>query len=231
MAQSDYAHPELLASTEWLAQHLNDPKVKILDARSAGDYAEGHIPGAIVLPNGTFRGAGGSDLCTAQGFAETAGSLGITPSDTVVCYDAAGPQGGRAWWVFAHFGHPDVHFLNGGWRRWQGSGQPVSTDPATPAATIYALEHPEDLYCSLDEAVESVGKDDVLFWDVRSAGEFEGTEARGNPEDRLGRLPRAVHLEWNELVDLDTGLFKPADEMRRILTAKGITPDANVVTY
>ena len=54
---------------------------------------------------------------------------------------------------------------------------------------------------------------------------------RGNPEDRLGHLPHAVHLEWNELVDGETGLFKPADEMRRILTAKGITPDANVVTY
>lgn len=231
MAQSDYAHPELLASAEWLAQHLTDPSVKIVDARPANDYGEGHIPGARLLPILAFRGPLGTDVCSGEDFAATAGALGIRAGDTVVCYDATGPQGGRAWWAFAHFGHADARYLNGGWRHWQAAGHPVATAATEPQPAAYRLVSPGDLHCSLDQAVESVSEGDVLFWDVRTAGEFAGTDARGNPEDRLGHLPRAVHLEWNELVEADTGLFKPADEMRRILAAKGITPDANVVTY
>ena len=112
MAEFDYPNGDLLVSAVWLAQHLHDSHVTIIDARSAQDYAAGHIPGAVFLPNGAFRSTRGvPDACTPEEFAATAGRLGVHSTDTVVCYDGTG--GARTWWVFARFGHQDVRFLNG----------------------------------------------------------------------------------------------------------------------
>jgi thiosulfate/3-mercaptopyruvate sulfurtransferase len=101
-----------------------------------------------------------------------------------------------------------------------------------PHPTTYQLGTVQDhLECSLAQAEAHVRDNDVLFWDVRSAGEYAGTDPRSNPPARAGHIPRAVNLEWTELVDPATGLFKSADEMRRLLDAKGITPDKEIVSY
>ncbi len=233
MTDATYPHAELLASTSWLAEHLDEPQLKILDARGEGEYAEGHVPGALLLPPGAFRATSGvADVCSSEEFAETAGALGISADDLVVCYDAAGPAGARAWWAFARFGHRNVKFLNGGIRQWSSDGRPLSTDATSPEPMTYTLGAPvEDLVCSLPQAVSAVSEDAVLFWDVRSADEFSGASPRSNPPDRAGHIPGAVHLEWSELVNAETGLFKPAAEMERTLAAKGITPESEVVTY
>ncbi len=83
----------------------------------------------------------------------------------------------------------------------------------------------------MDQAKASVADDGVVFWDVRSRGEFEGTTAGWNPPPRLGHLPGAIHLEYTELFDADNGTLKPAAELTTLLGAKGITPEAAVVTY
>src|SRR4030095_4093404 len=127
MAEFNYPNSDLLVSAAWLAQHLHDPNMKIIDARSAQDYTTGHVPGVVLLPNGAFRSTRGvPDACTPEEFAVTAGALGVRATDTVVCYDGTG--GGRTWWVFARFGHQDVRFLNGGFRQWTASGHPTSTE-------------------------------------------------------------------------------------------------------
>jgi len=88
MAEFVYPNGDLLVSAAWLAQHLHDPHVKIIDARSAQDYAAGHIPGAVLLPNGAFRSTHGvPDAGTPEEFTATAGLLGVHANDTVVCYD------------------------------------------------------------------------------------------------------------------------------------------------
>ena len=104
MAEFNYPNGDLLVSASWLAQHLHDPNMKIVDARSAQDYAAGHIPGAVLLPNGAFRSTHGvPDACTPEEFAVTAGALGHAPggcsrgSDTGMCASsiaasASGPQ-------------------------------------------------------------------------------------------------------------------------------------------
>ena len=131
MAEFDYPNGDLLVSAAWLAQHLHEPNVKIIDARSAQDYSAGHIPGAVLLPNGAFRSTRGvPDACTPEEFAATAGALGVRASDTVVCYDGTG--GARTWWVFARFGHQDARFLNGGFRQWTAGGHPTSTEAVQP---------------------------------------------------------------------------------------------------
>lgn len=231
MAEFDYPNSELLVSAAWLDQHRTDSQVKIIDARSAKDYAEGHIPGAVLLPNGAFRSTHGvPDACTPEEFAATAGALGVQTTDTVVCYDGTG--GARTWWVFARFGHQDVRFLNGGFRQWAAGGHPTSPEATQPSSVVYQLGAVQDhLACSLAQAEAHVQENDVLFWDVRSAGEYAGTDPRSNPPERAGHIPRAVNLEWTELVEPATGLFKPAEEMRRLLDAKGLTPDKEIVSY
>ena len=231
MAEFDYPNGDLLVSAAWLAQHLNDPHVKIIDARSAKDYGEGHVPGALLLPNGAFRSTSGvPDACTPEEFAATAGTLGVHATDTVVCYDGTG--GARTWWVFARFGHRDARFLNGGFRQWTAGGHTTSTEAVQPQPAAYQLGQVQDhLACSLAQAEAHVRENDVLFWDVRSAGEYAGTDARSNAPARAGHIPRAVNLEWTELVDASTGLFKPADAMRQLLAVKGITPDKEIVSY
>ena len=227
-----YAHPELLASSAWLAEHLSDPGLKVIDARGAREYEAGHIPGAIVLPSPAFKAAGSLETCSAEEFAHAAGALGIRSSDTVVCYDSSGPTAARAWWAFTRFGHPAVRFLHGGMRQWQASGHSLVTEPTSYEPTVYELgESHDEVACALPQAVASLGKADVLFWDVRSAGEYSGEDGRNNPPDRVGHIPGAVHLEWSDLTDPATGFFKPAEEMRRLLEAKGITTEKEVLAY
>ncbi len=231
MPDNDYPNGDLLVSAAWLAQHHGDPAVKVIDGRSAADYAAGHVPGARLLPNGAFRATSGvPDTCTAEEFASQAGTLGIVAGDTVVCYD--GVTGARTWWAFSRFGHQNVRFLNGSFRTYQATGGPVSTDAVMPAPTAYALGQVQDhMACSLPQAVGWASTDDVLFWDVRSEGEYTGADPRNNPAHRAGHLPKAVHLEWTDLTDTATGMFKPAAEMRALLANKGITPEKEVVAY
>jgi thiosulfate/3-mercaptopyruvate sulfurtransferase len=103
---------------------------------------------------------------------------------------------------------------------------------AQPQPATYQLGTVQDhLACSLAQAEAHVQANDVLFWDVRSPGEYTGTDARSNAPARAGHIPRAVNLEWTELVDPATGLLKSAAEMRQLLNAKGITPDKEIVSY
>ena len=224
-----YPHPEYIETHEWLVQHLSDPHVKVIDARSAEDYAAGHIPGAILAPSPLFKGQDG-ETCSAEEFAEAAGKMGIRSADVVISYEPAGAGAGRVWWAFQRFGHPTVRYLPGGLKAWTAAGHPVSTEATKPTAVKYELQQPhDDMACSLRQARSSVGRRGVLFWDTRSEAEYTGAEGRGNP--RVGHLPRAVHLEWSDLTDPATGMFKPEAEMREILESKGITPEMEVVTY
>ncbi len=227
-----YPHPELLETPTWLADHLRDAGMKVLDGRPAADFATGHIPGAISLPGPNFKAQGSLETCSEEEFAATAGMLGISATDTVICCDATGPTAARLWWAFTRFGHHAVRYLHGGLPAWQAAGLPLETTTRAYPPTLYELGEPLDhLACALPEAIAKLDDDAVVFWDTRSAEEFSGERTQNNPPDQVGHLPRAVHLEWNELTDPATGLFRPAAEMRRVLESKGITPEKEVVAY
>ncbi len=227
-----YAHPELLAETGWLAGRLSDPTVRVVDARSDTDYARGHIPGAVHLDGYTFGGLRtGSEMPDPEAFAHLVGALGIDEHTRVVVYDAGGPPtAGIVVWALLYYGHPDTRLLDGGLKKWTAEGQPLSNDAPAHEPRAFAARVAGGIYCSLDQAKASVD-DGVVFWDVRSAGEFDGTMKGWNAPPRLGHLPGAIHLEWAELFDSDNGTLKPAAELTTLLEAKGITPQATVVTY
>ena len=228
-----YAHPELLAETGWLAGRLSDPTLRVVDTRSDKDYARGHIPGAVHLDGYTLGGLRtGSGMPEPEAFAHRVEALGIDEHTRVVVYDAGGPPtAGMVGWAFLYYGHPDTCLLDGGLTKWTAEGLPLSDDAPVHQPRAFAARMEEGVYCSLEQAKASVHDDAVVFWDVRSVGEFEGTTKGWNAPTRLGHLPGAIHLDWAELFDSDNATLKPAAELTTLLGARGITPEATVVAY
>ena len=231
VSERGYQHPELLAETDWLAAHLSDPTVRVLDVRSEDDYAAGHIPGALHLGFNFGGLRTGPGMPEPAVFAELAGGFGIDESVTVVLYDDRGPTAGQAAWAFRYYGHAATRFLDGGLTKWLAESRPLSTDVPTVEPRTFTPHLDESTYCDLDQAKAAIDDPGIVVWDTRTREEFEGTLARGNPEDRLGHLPGSIHLDWVELLDADTKTVKPAAELTPLLAAHGITPESVVAAY
>jgi len=212
---------------------LDDPNVRIVDARPPQQYAVGHIPGAVNLSGfGGIPRADNGDMAGPDDFARLVGSLGIGNDVTVVVYDAPSQMMGMVAWAFLYYGHQDVRLLDGGFEKWTREGRPVSTQAASYPQTIFSANPVEAIYCSLSQAKSSHGRPQTVFWDTRSQAEYHGTAAAfGAAPPRLGRIPGAIHLEWIDLFDTATKTLKSAAELRVLLEAKGITPDCKIDTY
>ncbi len=227
-----YARPELLAETDWLADYLNDPKLRSIDARPPNQYAENHIPGAVNLSGfGGIPRAGNEDMASPEEFAAVAGNLGISNDMTVVVYDAPSQMMGMVAWAFLYYGHTDLRILDGGLTKWSSEQRPLSTDVPEYPPTTFVSKPQEATYCSLDQVRSAVSNPDTVFWDTRTLEEFQGTKAGFGPPVRMGRIPGAVHLDWVELFDEDTRTLKPANELTALLASRGITPEHEINTY
>ena len=226
-----YAHPELLADSAWLAEHLNDPKVRIVDVRPADQYAAGHIPGAVNLATaGNIPREPNGDMGAPEAFAGLAAKLGISHGMTVVAYE--GTQAGLLVWALRFFGHDDARYLDGGAMKWTAEERAQSMQAHSyPLGTFTAKPIPAQ-YCSLSQAKAAAGDGSVVFWDVRSPEEYSGARPMGNlPAERSGHIPNAVNLDWNDLFDPITKTMKSATECRSMLVARGVKPEAEIVTY
>jgi thiosulfate/3-mercaptopyruvate sulfurtransferase len=229
-----YASPELLVETGWLAEHLHDPGLRIVDADTPQSYARAHIPGAVGHEgeNINLKTAPGEVfLMGPEQFAETAGRMGIGDETTVVAYDShMGLQSARLWWSLNYYGHTKVRLLNGGWHKWIAEGRPVSMAKTGPEPARFTPRMNEAIStdCALLQSV--IGRHDVAILDVRNRDEYTGENGRGN--QRRGHLPGAVHIEWTDFVtDHDHKVFKPASELREMLAVQGVTPDKKVFVY
>jgi len=233
VSERGYARPELLADTEWLAGQLDNPRVRVVDARGAEQYAAGHIVGALHLDGfGGIPRAANNDMAPPDDFAGVVGALGIGNEHTVVVYDTPSQRMGMVAWAFLYYGHQDVRILDGGITRWLAEGRPLTTTVPAVARNTYVARPVEALYCSLEQAKAAVDRDDFVFWDTRSREEYEGSASAGyGTISRLGHLPGAAHLEWTELLDPETRTLRPAAELRQMLTGCGITPDKQVAGY
>lgn len=233
LEQRGYAHPELLADTGWLAAHLADPRVRIVDARAPQQYDAAHIPGAVNLDGfgSDIPRAANADMADPREFERIASRLGIDNDMTVVVYDAPSQRMGMVAWTFIYYGHRDVRILDGGFDRWSAEGRPVSTDVQDYPSAGYVAKPVADVYCSLADAKAGQDRPDFVFWDTRTPEEFEGTTSGFERLPRMGRIPGAVHLEWTELLDPEEKTLKPASELRQLLESRGITPDKEVASY
>lgn len=228
-----YEHPELLAETDWLVENLNNPSIRIIDARPAQQYEAGHIPGAVSLSRfGGIPRAENGDMAEPDDFARMASRLGVGDDTMVVVYDAPSQTMGMVAWSFLYYRHAGTRLLDGGFAKWSAERRPVSVEPSTYPPAAFHARPVDELYCSLASAKASHGQAKTVFWDTRSQAEYEGTaSAGGGALARPGHIPGAVHLEWTELLDPASKTFKPAGELRQLLAARGITPESEVNSY
>jgi thiosulfate/3-mercaptopyruvate sulfurtransferase len=232
MANEGYARPELLVDAAWVDAHKNDPNVVIVDCEVDAAYARGHIPGAVLVPDNYEKDpdSGRLFLMNPEQFKAMCEGLGIGDETLVIAYDhSRSLTAARLWWALNTYGHTNVKILNGGWRAWIANGGAVGFGRAEIKSVTFTPKYDDSKLVKVDELKEACEVGGSVIWDVRSDGEWDGSMSRGNK--RVGHVPGAVHVEWFNLMDSDTNEFKPAAEIRRILTEHGITPDKNVYTY
>jgi thiosulfate/3-mercaptopyruvate sulfurtransferase len=233
-----YARPELLAEPDWLAQHLEDPNVRIIDCATLEAYRRAHIPGAVQLPVHYYikgQDPEGSDhgvfVMSPTEFEGLMSKLGVSNDTTVVTYDDNNALvAARLWWVLKYYGHTNAKVLNGGWHRWLTENRPVTFHASrVPQATFKATPN-EDLYASLDYLKEHHADPGCQVLDARTDGEWEGTNDRGNK--RAGRVPGAKHLEWLKFVSSDDSRkFLSAEEIQALLDGAGFAREKPTITY
>lgn len=225
----EYAHPDMLADTDWLFAHLDDPTIRIVDTEPREVYRRAHIRGAVGYSGSQYLKDQGVVLGPDQ-FAALMADLGVSDDTLIVAYDAAsGLFATRLWWALNYYGHPHVKVLNGGWDTWFAEGRPISNTPVQPSKGSFTPRIQEEWIARADYVRESIGRADRVLLDVRSDSEWTGANAMGTK--RGGRIPGAVHLEWNDTVDSTTKQFKPAAMLREMFQQRGVTPDKAVTTY
>lgn len=232
-----------LVSTQWLAEHMRDRNVKILDATfklpgvtplPKEDYERAHIPGAHFFDVDAVADHA-SELPhmfpDAEQFGRDVGALGISNADTVVLYDSgswvAAP---RAWWMFLAFGHDKVHVLDGGLKKWMAEGHPVQGGNNLPVPAAFKASFDARRVRSLEQMKANLASRAEQVVDARAADRFEGRAAEPRPGLRGGHIPGSRNLPYNGLIDSATGMMKPLDELRAAFSAAGVDLQKPVVT-
>ena len=231
---ADYPRTDLLVETEWLAEHLTDPNLRVIEmAQDGSDFEAGHIPGAALSPTWQVKGSERTRLVAPPDEAKAwFESVGIGDDTLVVGYDRFHSRdASRLWWVLSYYGHTNVRVLNGGWTKWTAEGRDVETGPsaATGGDVTFTPQPPDhSIESDVDKLKAAIGADDAVIWDVRTEDEYTGANSRGNA--RVGHVPGAVFLEWVNLVAEDD-TFKSAAEIEEIARGLGITPEKQVHVY
>ncbi len=235
-----YAHPELLVETEWLAHHLDDPELRLVDGRNYFDgrdgyqvYLAGHLPGAVHL---TYPDDLGDPAATPpnlipgpERMATTMARLGLSNDTLVVGYDDEGGHFvSRLWLNLRYYGHDRLKILNGGIQKWLAEGRPLEVGPVVPPPGSFRPGPPrEELRIRGDELRARLNDPKLTLLDVRRATEYTGEEVRAA---RGGRIPGARLLLWRDNLTPEW-TFRPADEIRARHEAVGASPEGEIVTY
>jgi thiosulfate/3-mercaptopyruvate sulfurtransferase len=232
-----------LVSTDWLAAHLDDPNIKIIDASykmpgvlplPEDDYLGGHIPGAVFFDVNTIADPNDPRphmYPGAEQFARDVSALGISSDDTVVAYDAgAWVAAPRAWWMFLSFGHPNVKVLDGGLQKWTAEGRTVVSGAVTPKPGKFQARLDPSYVRSKAQLVGNLETRKEQLVDARPRPRFEGTVAEPWPGRRSGHIPGSRNVPYAELFDARTGAMKPLDELRKAFTGAGVDIAKPIVT-
>jgi thiosulfate/3-mercaptopyruvate sulfurtransferase len=237
---SNYVHPDVLVSTDWVAAHLNDPNIRLVESNEdVLLYSTGHIPGAIHidwqadLNDPTVR-----DYISAEKFAALMSRHGVTPDTTVVFYgDKNNWWATYAFWVFQLFGHKNAKVMNGGRMKWVEEKRALTQDVPNYAPSTYPTPHRDDaqIRAFRDDVLEHIAAKRPLV-DVRSPGEYKGEllHMPNYPQEgalRGGHIPGAKNVPWARAANAD-GTFKSADELRAIYEGEiGLKANEDVVAY
>jgi thiosulfate/3-mercaptopyruvate sulfurtransferase len=235
---ADYAHPESLVSTDWVAQHSKDPNVRVAEVDvDTTEYAKGHVPGATgwnwtTQLCDTIR----RDILSKSQFEKLMSESGISNDTTVILYgDNNNWFAAWALWQMKMYGHTDVRLMNGGRKKWLAEGREVSTDVPSPAAASYTASGPDNsLRAFLDQVQASVQGHRSALVDVRSPAEFTGEilAPPGLPEtcQRGGHIPGARGIPWGKACNED-GTFKSYDDLKALYGAEGVDGSKPIIAY
>ncbi len=243
-----YPNASLLVDPTWVAGHVADSFVRIIDMREPAAYNAGHIPGAVNLPIeaiiSTVNGVPFEfDVNKVRPALE---SIGLSPEMTAIIYDDLGMMNSaRLFWTLEYVGHTDARILNGGWNAWNAEQRPVSTAKPEVKRSNYSVQLRPSRLVTAEQVLERLDDPNTIIVDARGPEEYSGAvrlAAHG------GHIPGAVLFAWfdsldGELVstvkpdwaahlqDADVESFKPASEIHAMLDKLGITPDKQVITY
>jgi thiosulfate/3-mercaptopyruvate sulfurtransferase len=244
-----FARPQYLVETDWLAQHLDDPGVRVLECTvylhpkpdhgfraesGRAKWAEGHIPGAGFADLTADLSDRNASLLymmpPAAQFADAMGKNGVGDGVRVVLYDrAVNMWAARVWWMLRAFGFENAAVLNGGWKKWTLEGRPVATDDgARPARTFVARPRP-DLIADKKAVLAGVGDRATCLINALSEEQHRGTG--GTTYGRAGRITGSTNVVARDLVDPKTHAYLPADDLRAKFAAVGALDSGRVITY
>jgi thiosulfate/3-mercaptopyruvate sulfurtransferase len=241
-----------LVETDWLAEHLDDPKVRVVDLRGEvkthtdatgyqtgeyldrdDQYAAGHIPGAVYLGWTTDlideHDPVPAQVAPAEKLARVLGEHGIGDEHLILAYDDHGASqfATRFWWVLRYYGHTNCRVLNGGWSKWTAEGLPVTTEVPSHAPATFTPQPQPEWRQTAEEVAATIGQPGTLLIDARDEAQYTGKARRGI---RGGHIPGALHLPREALVRADR-TFEEPDRIAEIIADAGVSAEQEIVAY
>ncbi len=225
---------DALVSTEWVAQRLGQPGLRVVEASLDREaYALGHLPGALMVDwkRELIENEDESSglVIDPERFAALARKLGLRRDDAIVFYgDKGGRHATRALWTFEYYRHPGaLHFMDGGRERWQREGRPLTAEVPALAVSDYPVPEATDesLRLTKDAIISGLGDDRFVALDVRTRAEYEGTDARAA---RTGHMPGAVHVFWQDALTPE-GALRPKPELEELFA--GLPKEAEIAVH
>jgi thiosulfate/3-mercaptopyruvate sulfurtransferase len=249
---------DFLVETDWLDKHLRDPDVRVVDIRGSvpplpgegsegtqptglgyegafDEYVQGHIPGAVYID--WTRDIVDLDdeiavqVATGEQFTAAMQRAGIGDDSVVVAYDThpASTFATRLWWALRYYGHSRVVVLNGGLPKWIRENRPIEDAAVTCPPAVFTPHVQRQLLATAEDVLAALDNQDVTLVDARDHGQYSGAITRG--DNRRGHIPRAINLPREDLVDLASGTWRSADELRQIFADANLKQDKQIIAY
>jgi thiosulfate/3-mercaptopyruvate sulfurtransferase len=238
-----YAHPEALVATDWLAAHLDDPHIRVVDASfklpgiiptAREDYDSGHIPGAVFFDIDDIAEPGTSlphMIPPPELFARKMEGLGIGDDHRVIVYDSAGlSSAGRAWWMLRLFGHHNAALLDGGLPKWKAEGRPLETAVPNPPHRRFTARFDPALVRDKRALLDNLSTRREQVVDARAAGRFVGIAEETRPGLRRGHIPGSRNLPYDRVTDPQNRRLRDAEALSGLFRDAGVALDRPIVT-
>ncbi|MDG6937666.1 MAG: sulfurtransferase [Nitrososphaerota archaeon] len=236
-----YSHPEVLVSTQWVSEHLHDPKVRVaeVDYDPAANYTQGHVPGAVLFDwKKDMNDPLNRNILSKEQMGELLQRNGVSNDTILVLYgDFNNWFAAYAFWDLKYYSVENVKLMDGGRKKWLLEDRPIAKDvPSYPSSKFSVAEPDVKIRAYREDVRAAVGGPGRVLVDVRGPKEFSG-EITAPPEypneaaQRGGHIPGAKNIPWGMAVNDSDGTFKPRRELEALYASKGVTSDKQVITY